>query len=93
MRIAAGANSAASTDDLIAGVHRALGRAPSMVLSATLDDALAVARRPNMPNTTSSQRPNWSIALPLSIEQLSQVARAGQIAVALSCAAAGAVNS
>ena len=55
-----------------------------MVLSATLEDALGAIERPNMPNTTTSQRPNWSIALPLPIERLPEVARASQIAESLS---------
>ena len=80
---AAGLEAGASADALIAGVHRAPGSAPSMVLSATLDDALAVERRPNMPNTMSAQRPNWSIALPVTIEQLPTVLRAREIAAAL----------
>jgi 4-alpha-glucanotransferase len=40
--------------------YRLLAEAPSMILSATLEDALAVEERPNMPGTTSEQWPNWS---------------------------------
>ena len=43
--------------------HRLLARAPSTLLSATLDDAVAERRRPNMPGTTD--RPNWSLPLPV----------------------------
>ncbi|MGQ9574876.1 MAG: 4-alpha-glucanotransferase [Thermoguttaceae bacterium] len=46
-----------------------LGEAPSLVLLATLEDALAVEERPNMPGTTS-QWPNWSLALPGGLEAL-----------------------
>ncbi|CAN5640693.1 4-alpha-glucanotransferase [soil metagenome] len=52
-----------------AAVHRRLNRAPSMVVSGTLDDALAVQERPNMPGTTD-EWPNWSIALPLALEDV-----------------------
>ena len=37
---------------------------------ATLEDALAVAERPNIPNTTSGDRPNWSRALPLALHEI-----------------------
>ncbi len=48
--------------------HELLGRAPSLLLSATLDDAVGEERRPNMPGTT--QRPNWSLPLPVLVEDL-----------------------
>ena len=35
----------------------------------TLDDAAAVAERPNMPGTID-QWPNWRIGLPVPVEQL-----------------------
>ncbi len=46
-----------------------LARAPSTLLSATLDDAVGEVRRPNMPGTTD-QWPNWSIAHPGPIDGL-----------------------
>ncbi|MCV2491505.1 4-alpha-glucanotransferase [Geodermatophilus sp. YIM 151500] len=48
--------------------HELLARAPSTLLSATLDDAVAQERRPNMPGTTD--RPNWSLPLPVLVEDL-----------------------
>jgi 4-alpha-glucanotransferase len=66
---AAGLADDASPADAVTGAYRALGRAPSQVLLATLDDALAVAERPNMPGTVD-EWPNWSIALPRPIEEL-----------------------
>ena len=45
-----------------------LARAPSMLLSATLDDALGEVRRPNMPG--AADRPNWSLPLPVAVEDL-----------------------
>jgi 4-alpha-glucanotransferase len=41
------------------------------VILATLDDALAVVERPNMPGTTTAW-PNWSLALPLPLEKLEE---------------------
>ncbi len=50
----------------VTGAYRLLARAPSLLLAASLDDALAVPERPNMPGTT--ERPNWSIPLPVPLE-------------------------
>jgi 4-alpha-glucanotransferase len=58
----------APLDQVIVAAHRALARAPSAVLVANLTDALAVAERLNMPG--QSPWPNWSLALPLSVEDL-----------------------
>jgi 4-alpha-glucanotransferase len=68
--------------DVIVATHRALGQAPSRVLLATLDDALGVLEQPNMPGTTTTW-PNWSLALPQSIEQLRQAELPRRIAAAL----------
>ena len=59
----------APVEDVIVGVHRRLARAPSAVVAATLEDALAVTQRPNMPGTVS-ERPNWSLALPLRLDEV-----------------------
>jgi 4-alpha-glucanotransferase len=53
-------------------VHAAyaeLAKAPSAVIAATLEDALVVERRPNLPGTTD-ERPNWRMTLPRTVEQL-----------------------
>lgn len=54
--------------EVIVAAHGALAAAPSVLLSATLEDALAVEERPNIPATVD--RPNWSIALPRPIEEI-----------------------
>ena len=41
--------------------HEALAEAPSLIVVATLDDALAMVERPNMPGTVD-EWPNWSLA-------------------------------
>lgn len=69
--------------DVVEGAYRALATAPSQVLLATLDDALCVEERPNMPGTVD-QWPNWSIALPVPLEEIEADPRADALAKALS---------
>jgi len=59
----------ATSDEAIECAYQLLGKAPSAVLFAALEDALAVERRPNLPGTTD-QRPNWSLALPQAIDDI-----------------------
>ena len=61
------ADGAAVQDAVVRG-HELLARAPSTLLSATLDDAVGELRRPNMPGTVD--RPNWSLPLPVLVEDL-----------------------
>ena len=65
----AGLPPGAAVEEAVRAAHRALGRAPSAVVTATLEDALGVAERPNMPGTTT-EWPNWRIPLPLTVEQI-----------------------
>lgn len=55
--------------EVAAEVHGRLGRSPARLVLATLEDLCCVEHRPNVPGT-SDERPNWSAALPLSIEEL-----------------------
>lgn len=71
-------------EDVVADCYGLLARAPSRVLSAALDDAAAVEERPNIPATVSSQNPNWSIGLPMPIEDLMASQLPARIAAALS---------
>ncbi len=50
----------ASVEELVLRVHRALAASPAALVSATLEDALRVETRPNLPGTTRAQRANWS---------------------------------
>lgn len=52
-------------------VHRRLAASPAVLTLATLEDVCEVPRRPNVPGTTSG-RANWSMALPLAVEDLEQ---------------------
>jgi 4-alpha-glucanotransferase len=77
---AAGAETA--VDGVIERAHRLLAEAPSAVLTATLEDACAVTERPNVPGTVS-EWPNWSLALPVPLEELEARRLPGAIAGAL----------
>jgi 4-alpha-glucanotransferase len=68
--------------EVIARVHESLARAPSRIVTATLDDAMAVEERPNMPATTD-EWPNWRLALPQPVEALRKSPLAARIARAL----------
>ncbi|MDQ3981526.1 MAG: 4-alpha-glucanotransferase, partial [Actinomycetota bacterium] len=59
----------AAPEDAVKKAYELLATAPSAVVVATLEDALAVRRRPNQPGTTD-ERPNWSLPLPVPIEDL-----------------------
>jgi 4-alpha-glucanotransferase len=67
---AAGIGPEADRAGLVTAVHRRLGASPSVFVAATLEDALGVEERPNLPGTVSAQRDNWSLALPVPIEAL-----------------------
>jgi 4-alpha-glucanotransferase len=54
---------------LMTGLLHELAAAPSRLIAATLDDAIGVDERPNLPGTTN-ERPNWQIALPAPLEVL-----------------------
>jgi 4-alpha-glucanotransferase len=66
-----GADDATQPREIVTRAYDILSRAPSMVVTATLEDALAIEERPNMPSTLD-QWPNWSLALPKTLEQLRQ---------------------
>ena len=46
-----------------------LALAPSAIVMATMEAACVVTERPNMP-TAGDRYPNWSVALPVSLEEL-----------------------
>ncbi len=78
----AGLAADATAAEAVVGAYRALATAPCRLFTATLEDALVVESRPNMPGTTD--RPNWSVALPVPIEDLADAPTAAAIAAALS---------
>jgi 4-alpha-glucanotransferase len=62
--------------------YRALASAPSRVILATLDDAIAVNERPNMPGTTTAW-PNWSLALPATLDEIEEAPLPRVVAAAM----------
>jgi 4-alpha-glucanotransferase len=72
-----------TAEEVIVKVHEALASAPSRVITASLDDALGVEERPNMPATMGDQWPNWSIALPQTLEEVKNNPVARKVAAAL----------
>jgi 4-alpha-glucanotransferase len=66
-----------------AALHAFLARTPAMLVAATLEDALEVRRRPNVPGTTT-ERPNWSLPLPVPLEELAGDPRLRRLAAVLS---------
>ena len=80
---ASGLPADAPVDEVVEAIHRRLARSPSMLVSATLEDALRVERRPNLPGTISTQRDNWSVPLPLVLEHLILDGRVSRLAALL----------
>jgi len=66
----AGLPAAAQIKDVILAAHSALAASPACLVSATLEDALRVTERPNIPGTGPHERANWSLALPAPVERL-----------------------
>jgi len=60
----------APVEEAILAAHRALAASPACLVSATLEDALRVSERPNIPGTGPDQRANWSLALPAPLGTL-----------------------
>ncbi len=79
----AGLDGDSPLDRVISGAYQVLARAPSRILTATLDDAAEVEARPNMPATVADQYPNWCRALPVTIEELQHHELPHKIAAAL----------
>jgi 4-alpha-glucanotransferase len=69
-------------DELRVALHAFLARTPSMLVAATLEDAVATSERPNVPGTID-QHPNWSILLPVPIDELATDPRVRRLASVL----------
>jgi 4-alpha-glucanotransferase len=82
LAVFAGVDAHGDVADVIVGAHRGLAGAPSLLVSATLDDAIAVVERPNMPGTMT-EWPNWCLALPIPLEELETHPLANRVAAAL----------
>jgi len=62
--------------------YGALAASPSLLVAATLDDALLVEERPNQPGVVDGW-PNWSLALPEPLEQVEVDPRVQRLTAAL----------
>ena len=69
----------APVSDAVAGAYALLAEAPAVLLCATLEDAVGATKRPNIPGT-DAERPNWSLALPVSLEDLEENPLARRVA-------------
>jgi 4-alpha-glucanotransferase len=68
--------------DVTLALHDHIGKAPSAIAFASLEDAAGASERPNLPGT---MRPdNWSLGLPISLEELFESRLAADIAQVLS---------
>jgi 4-alpha-glucanotransferase len=74
----------ATPAEAVEAAHRLLARAPSVLLAATLDDAVVEERRPNLPGVV--ERPNWRLALPVTVEDLPAHPTAAAVAETLAAA-------
>jgi 4-alpha-glucanotransferase len=70
-------------EDVIVRTHRALGRSPSVLAVAAMEDLLGVEERPNVPGTTAERPENWSLALPVAIDELGEHPLASRVVEAL----------
>jgi 4-alpha-glucanotransferase len=77
-----GAGADVAPEEVIARVHADLAEAPCILLSASLDDAVAVEERPNLPGTID-EWPNWRLALPCPLEDIEQLPLPRAIAASL----------
>jgi 4-alpha-glucanotransferase len=58
----------ATPAEAVAAAYRQLVRAPSLLVSLALEDAVLEERRPNVPGTVD--RENWQIPLPVPVDEL-----------------------
>jgi 4-alpha-glucanotransferase len=72
----------APPERVVERTYRRLGEAPSMLVTATLEDACAATERPNMPGTVA-EWPNWCLPLPAPLEALERRPLPRAIAAAL----------
>jgi 4-alpha-glucanotransferase len=77
-----GAQDGQDTEEVSRNAHRVLAASPARLVTATLEDAVGVAERPNRPGTTT-EWPNWGLALPITLEQLREDGRAARLAEVL----------
>ena len=80
---AAGVATEAPLDEVVLRLHERVAASPAALVAATLEDALRVEERPNLPGTVPPARQNWSLALPSPIEELADDPRVSALVGAL----------
>jgi 4-alpha-glucanotransferase len=78
-----GSDQATPGPEIVARAYADLASAPCLLLAASLDDALALEERPNMP-ATIDEWPNWRLGLPVPLEEVEQMTLPRRIAASLS---------
>ena len=73
----------APVEDAVLRTYELLATAPCL-LAASLEDVTGVEERPNMPGTLAAS--NWSLALPLCLEEIQELPQAHRIAAAIQTA-------
>ena len=68
--------------DVAVAAYRVLARGRTRIVLAQLEDALGVEERPNVPGTTT-EFPNWRLALPALLEDIERSPGARRIAAAM----------
>jgi 4-alpha-glucanotransferase len=76
---------AAPPVDVAVTAYSALARGRPRIVLASLEDALGVEERPNVPGTTT-EFPNWRLALPQSVEEVEHADGVLRIAAAMQAA-------
>ena len=82
LRVAAACDDGAAEEDVAVAAHAALAAAPSMLVTAALDDLMGAEHRPNVPGTID-EHPNWRIPLPVPLDDLAELPLADRITAAL----------
>jgi 4-alpha-glucanotransferase len=88
---AGGLGRSADAAEAVVAAHELLARAPAMFLAATLDDAVAETERPNIPGTDDRRR-NWSLALPVRLDELESHPLAARVSAVLGAATSDTAN-
>jgi 4-alpha-glucanotransferase len=64
--------------DVAVAVHTRLAQSRTRIVLASLEDALGIHERPNVPGTTG-EFPNWRLALPLALDEIENARGVGQV--------------
>ncbi len=72
----------AMTEDLCQAIHTFLARTPSWIVLVALEDCLGILDQTNLPGTLDTH-PNWSLKIPVSLDELRQEAKIRGLAALL----------